>query len=194
MNNAKYCSSCGYELQNKIVDELQANKDRSISSENLNLTSIDNKKFKISILLFSILLYTISLTQDGFYHHHEKSEGPGIFLLLFGGINAILTGGGASITWFANPILFFSWITINETKPSFIASIVSTLLSLSFLFFDRVKEFNLIITGDQNDDPLYRYQTVTGYGLGFYLWVASSLILVLGNYKRIHSSKLKYIA
>jgi hypothetical protein len=79
--------------------------------------------------------------------------------------------GGAAMTWFANPILAASWI-LSKRNPllSLTGSLLATLISLSFLLFH-----NII------DNEAGHYNTIISYKLGYWLWVASSTSMLIGN-------------
>jgi hypothetical protein len=78
---------------------------------------------------------------------------------------------GATFTWLANPLLGCGWITLKH-NPKWAAGLglVATALSLSFPLFDRVIA-----------DAAGHYRPVTGYGPGYWLWVASCVTLLAGS-------------
>ena len=75
------------------------------------------------------------------------------------------------MTWIANPILLTSWMLFKrKPKLSLITSLLASAISLSFLFFDQVIA-----------DEAGHYEKITGYKQGYWLWVASSIVIVMGN-------------
>ena len=131
------------------------------------------KKLPITLLAISILLYITSLTQVAFC---TESCRQGFEVVLLGWLAALF--GGAALSWFANPILWGSWLFFRkDIKNSLVASIISFLISLSFLYFD-----NII------DNEAGHKNKILSYQLGYGLWLASSGIMVVAN---ILNKKLK---
>jgi hypothetical protein len=78
---------------------------------------------------------------------------------------------GATVTWFANPLLFLSWIAVKRNnKIALKLSLASTVLILSFLLFQKVI-----------NNEAGTYAGVTGYKAGYWLWLSSALMVVLGS-------------
>ena len=149
------------------------------------LTKEKDRKVRRRSLLLSMALYICSLTQVGFaVRSGSNSDNLGIFLVIFGTIG--FTAGGAALSWLANPVLWFSWFMIHDVKPSFIASLIGTLLSLSFLFFDKV-----VATGGVGTDIMGScgdcYDHIISYEPGYYLWLSSCLVLFIGNCIRVNA-------
>lgn len=127
--------------------------------------------------LLSIATYILSLCFAGYYDNHYNSE-PGALLVLFGGLLAM--GGGAAITWLANPILWYAWAKRKKTKNAFVASLVSTLFILLFLMFDKISGGGTTFgTDGQVGSCDIQIQSC---GAGYYLWFSSSIIFLIGNY------------
>ena len=76
-----------------------------------------------------------------------------------------------AMVWLANPILILSWV-VNKRhkKASLLLSSISLITMLSFLFFDE------IILNESG-----ALSRITSYGLGYWLWVSSAFIMVIGN-------------
>jgi hypothetical protein len=69
------------------------------------------------------------------------------------------------------PLLWISWIFIKRNlKLSLICSIISPLVCLSFLLFNRII-----------DDEAGHYNEIIGYKMGYWLWLTSSLVMLTGN-------------
>lgn len=144
----------------------------------------EHKRIAVRARLLSITFYIISLFLVGFYDH-QNGGNFGILIVAFGGL--AMLSGGAALAWLANPVLWFSWfMVIRKPKLSFIGSLLSTIISLSFLLFDTIRDAGTTVGTD--------YQVgsfdvkVTGYGLGYWLWVLSSLILLMGNFYVVRKS------
>ncbi len=108
--------------------------------------------------------------------------------MIFGGFAA--PEGGAPLTWLANPVLWFSWIKIKNLRLSFIGSFISTAISFTFMLFDTVK--NGATCGGTDGEVSSCDTQIEGYGLGYFFWLASSIILLIGNYlrKKFHPTKI----
>lgn len=126
----------------------------------------DRKK----LLVISIGIFLISLSQKSYCHDNECGIfGSGFILLIFGWVGLFV--GGAGICWIANPLLILSWILIRKKLiASIILSVISTAFTIAFLFFDKIMV-----------DEAGNYGEITGYKLGFWLWMTSSLITFIGS-------------
>ncbi len=136
------------------------------------------KKTLDIFFLLSIFVYSASLFFIGFSDSHNISGTYGVFLVLLGPLN--IFSGGATLSWFANPLIWFSWKYRKRIKISFILSALAFLVSLSFLFFETIN-----IEGDNYgpDNFLSQGDTrIIKYGIGYYLWVASIGVFTLKNY------------
>ncbi|MFN0728246.1 hypothetical protein [Polaribacter gochangensis] len=130
---------------------------------------MNSKKQKI-FLIISIAIYIIALTQKSYCSSYGNCDNYGILSLLFGWLGVFMLHVPA-FPWLANPILIIAW-SLFKKKPniSFILSVVGFLLMLSFLFVDE------IINSEAGTKS-----KVVFYGLGYWLWVLSSFIMVIGN-------------
>ncbi|NRA92462.1 MAG: hypothetical protein HRU26_07205 [Psychroserpens sp.] len=115
----------------------------------------------------SVLLFLISLTQNAFFLDHEDGQQGYVILIL--GFYAVFDTG---ISWLANFLIIFSWIFRNK-KASFYYSLSALVLGISFVFVDEV------IKGTYN-----AYEKVTGYDIGYYLWLLSFLVMTAGSFIR----------
>jgi hypothetical protein len=129
---------------------------------------------KKATLLLSVGLYLASLTQKCYCT--ESSCGDSIAVVISGLFGFLL--GGAALTWLANPMLWFAWVSFNNAKRSLVASTISFALSLSFIFFDEVIS-----------DEAGHYSKILNYKAGYWLWLASAFTMVFGAY--IHYLKEK---
>jgi hypothetical protein len=128
------------------------------------------KKEKLFLCL-SIGIYIVSLTQKSYCTVGGICEFFSGFLNLIFGWFGVFKLHIPAFPWLANPLLFFSWLFYERMpKRSFVLSVISLLLMLSFLFVNEIMV---------NDGSIY--SIINFYGLGYWLWVLSSFIMVLGN-------------
>lgn len=121
------------------------------------------------MLYISIGIFLISLTQRTYCTANDCGYlGSGFICLITGWLGVL--AGGANLCWLANPVLITAWIT-SQRHPLFsiILCGLSTLLSLSFLFFHKI----LI-------DEAGNYAPITGYKMGYWLWTLSSVSFFVG--------------
>jgi hypothetical protein len=116
----------------------------------------------LAFLGLSIALFVACLLFDGFYiEGSDPRAWADTWLLLLIGWIGILAG---LPYWFANPLLIGAWIALalGKRKSALILSGVALGLALLFLLERRI----LV-----SEAPTYA--AVTGYGAGYWLWVAS---------------------
>ncbi len=117
-------------------------------------------------LLLSIGLFVIALTQKSYCTTQSCGDSLAVFI---SGVAGIFFGG-AGLCWLANPLVFFSWLFIKKNKASLLLSSISFLIAISFLFFDEI-----IVT------EAGHYAEITEYRLGYWLWISSILVMIIGN-------------
>ena len=126
-------------------------------------------KFAKTGLWISLALYVICLTQDGYYIDGADPEAwsPAYGLLFIGWIG-IFAG---MFAWLANPLLFASWFLLatSRHRAAFFVSLGALLFAMSFLLHSEVIS-----------SAAPTYSRIIGYGMGYWLWIASALILVVG--------------
>ncbi len=122
------------------------------------------------LLIISIMIFLFSLSQKTYCHNNDCGEyWSGFLLLIFGWMGLFV--GGAGFCWIANPLLILSWILIRKNIiVSTILSGISTFFSIVFLFFDKIMI-----------DEAGHYGEITGYRLGYWLWLSSILITFIGS-------------
>ena len=137
-----------------------------------------NKSQKLFLFL-SIVLYLISLTQKSFCTNSNVCRYFSGFLdLIFGWLGVFILHI-PTFPWLANPLLLVSWFLFKKkSKTSFILSGIAFILMLSFLFVDE------IIVNEGSTTSIVNF-----YGLGYWFWVFSSFIMLVGN--SIHWKKNK---
>ena len=126
-----------------------------------------NQTLRRITLYLSICLFLGSLTQKAYCT--SDSCGDSIMVFILGPFAVLL--GGAGFTWLANPLLIFAWIVNNKhPKMVMIASLLSTVIAISFLTFHQIIE-----------DEAGNYRQIISYKLGYWLWVASAATMLFGT-------------
>ncbi|WEA03608.1 hypothetical protein [Mucilaginibacter sp. SJ] len=121
---------------------------------------------KQSVILLSIGIYSVSLTQDCYCV--TDSCGNSFMALIMGIVGLVF--GGANLTWLANPILFISWsLWKKNTQKSMLASGCALIFMISFLFFKQIVS-----------DEAGNYSNIVSYKLGYWLWLLSALTMFIG--------------
>ena len=118
----------------------------------------------------SIVLFLLSLTQTGYHVDGPDEAGwhPSVGLLVVGCLGPF-TGVFA---WLANPLLVATWIMMRSRSrrgTALCCAVASLGMSLSFLLHEQVMK-----------DEAGHYARITGYGLGYWLWVASIITALAG--------------
>jgi hypothetical protein len=123
------------------------------------------------VYTISILLYVISLTQEGFCTVSRCGDNwNGFTMVALGAIGGILSMAG--MVWYANPLLWAAWWFLKkDAKKAFYASTAAAVFSLSFLLFDEI--------ADQQPGKL---SYITDYKVGYWLWVASIIWTLIGSF------------
>jgi hypothetical protein len=124
------------------------------------------------IVGISIILYISCLFFDSFQIAGvEKPFAPSYEMFQVGWI-AVLSG---MLAWLANPLLYISWFfaLLDKDKVTLITSMVAMALALSFMLHDTIvvkKTGETVATA-----------AIVGYGLGYWLWLASAVFMALGS-------------
>jgi hypothetical protein len=117
-----------------------------------------------------VLLFGLCLFGDGYYIEgpNPRAWSPAWGLLAFGWLGV----GAGGTAWLANPCLLLGWVALaRRWKPvSIILAASALLLVISFLGVDRVIA---------SEVPTYAH--VVGYGIGYWLWLASAVALLGAN-------------
>ncbi|MBL0072975.1 MAG: hypothetical protein IPP34_14715 [Bacteroidetes bacterium] len=128
----------------------------------------EDEKIIKKILIVSIILFVLSLTQECYCTTSNCSDSIMVFLLGW----AAIFSTGAGLCWFANPLLFISWIFLKKKlKLSMFLSITSFLLSFLFLIFDSIVD-------NENGGS----HQIISYKSGYWLWLASGAVMVIGTF------------
>jgi hypothetical protein len=129
------------------------------------------RKFgRLTILLASVAVFLVCLTQDGFTIEgaNPRAWASSFYLFLLGWLG-LLSG---TIAWFANPLLIAAWILFARRRYwiALALGVAALFCALSFLNVDTVAV---------SEAPTFA--KVTGYRLGYWLWVASMIVITLGS-------------
>lgn len=147
------------------------------------------KRISYTTIIISLFLLIYALTQECFCTNSCGSSvivffmgWAGILMDLgafFSDISNLIQGKGsgqmtpigACFSWLANPLLLLTYFAlISEYKTAFYLSLASTLFALSFLFFDEIL-----------DNEAGHYNEIKSYQLGYWLWMGSSVVNLLGS-------------
>lgn len=123
----------------------------------------------LASLIVSVFVFVLSLCFSAFYvvleGKHQGIESAGIFLM--GWLAVVLYG---YVAWLANVALLAAWILglLGKRRAAVFCAAIAIILGLSFLLHRNV---NLNAGG---------VQRVLSYGAGFYLWIASMGVFLVG--------------
>ena len=123
------------------------------------------RKFAIA----SMVLFGVSLFPNAFYiDRPDNPAGPGSGLLLVGCLGVFV----GAFAWLANPLLVATW-ALTFSRPPRAGALACAAASLAFaLSFLLHHEIMLEGSG--------KYSRITGYGPGYWLWVASIATALVG--------------
>lgn len=121
-------------------------------------------------LAISLGLYLVSLTQQGYCISGACGDHwLGAYLVAMGAIGGIMSIAG--LTWYANPALWAAWSQINKhPKRALVFSFIGTLLAASFLMATEISDIK---------PNMVSY--ITGYQPGYWLWLASMSVMLIGS-------------
>ncbi|MBK8874189.1 MAG: hypothetical protein IPN13_09800 [Bacteroidetes bacterium] len=128
----------------------------------------EDEKISKKVIIISIILFVLSLTQKCYCTTSNCSDSIMVFLLGW----AAIFSTGAGLCWFANPLLLMSWIFLKKNlKLSMFLSVASFLLALFFLVFDSIVD-------NENGGS----HQIVAYKTGYWLWVASHAVMLIGTF------------
>jgi hypothetical protein len=125
------------------------------------------------------VLFALSLFKDGYFVERGDSitsAGSAWLLLLIGWMGLFL----GIIAWLANPLLLVGWLLLAGRQPraAAVCALAATVCAGSFLFYKTM------IT----DEAGHRSR-ITGYGLGYWLWLGSAAVLVAASLVAVFGSR-----
>ena len=115
----------------------------------------------------SLALYIACLFFDAYYLGVTREPNTSLNILLIGWMGFLM----GNFCWFAN-MIYFAAIVLSflREKANLIVAAAALLLALIFLFYKQIPV---------SEAPTY--EVITGYGLGYFLWVLSMLVLLVGE-------------
>ncbi len=122
------------------------------------------------LLLIGILLFLSAMPMETFCIPGSCSEWRGYALLLMGYLD-LYAHPRAGYVWLANPALLMAWWTMSKGRKNVAMGLAFAALVLSASFLGVPD-----VLVDEQRPP----QSVVGYGLGYWLWLASCAVTFLG--------------
>jgi hypothetical protein len=114
----------------------------------------------------SVVIYLACLGFKAFYIDNKPLRGIEV---LYSGPFGLLPNGSNGMPWFANILLYFAWYFVHKCEN--LQALVCSLFALALgSYFLLVETILIDVVGPDR---------VTGYGLGYWLWLKSMLITFL---------------
>ena len=130
------------------------------------------KKDMQFILALSVILFLASLIFKT-YCINGECRGRGFLNFLIGWLGVFHLNG--SKAWLANPFLIISWFFFfQKPKTALILSVIAFLFAVSFYFQQTIVYNEAGMAGK-----------ITGYKAGYWLWVSSICVMILGSLRGI---------
>ncbi|PYK90588.1 MAG: hypothetical protein DME35_05490 [Verrucomicrobia bacterium] len=121
------------------------------------------------IALVSVIVFGAALTRSCYSieAHDPNASSPGFYLLLIGPIGVLY----GIYEWLANPVLLAAWIFsfLGKNKIALLLGIAASALMAAFLFRHTIMA---------SEAPTYA--KVTGYAAGYWLWLTSAVLMIVG--------------
>ena len=174
--NRTYCARCGVSLSGpSAACPFCSPKENSNTLPDQQVALSASPPVQKHLLILSQALFTVSLVLQPF-HTSKPTEGTiGLTLLLIGWLGAL----DGIFAWFANPLLFVGWrrYSKGQISSALKIAIASFLLAATFLL-------DTTILADEGGGRA----KILSYDLGYWLWLASPLALLLACMQRLKSS------
>lgn len=126
-------------------------------------------------LSISVVLMMLALTQKAYCFEDHCTYSIIDFLF---GMFGIFIDGDENWSWFANPLLIFAWGLVKHSRVSLMLRILSTLLALWLLMFDEA------VINEAGHTAV-----IVSYALGYWLWLGSHVVMVLGNAATVFNNR-----
>jgi hypothetical protein len=118
-------------------------------------------------LIVSFLLFIAALASPCYCTQSNCINGLGILLTGWSGFYM----GGATLSWFANPLLFVAWRYIGKRPIVALAfSVPASIFAIYFLYFEQIY--------DQKSEWVC---DIIYYKSGYWLWLLSIIVILLGS-------------
>lgn len=129
-----------------------------------------SKYINLIFTIISIMLWLISMSQKAYCVDGNCGEPwSGLICLLFGFLSLFFYSY-AAVSWFLNPLMIISYfIPLKNINTKLLLALASVLFGLSFLLFDEIVK-----------NEAGHFGKITGYEIGYWLWVASAIINLIG--------------
>lgn len=125
----------------------------------------------------SVGIYLLSLL---FPCYSTGSTNSHSFMALIMGWIGVLSGG-AAICWLANPLLWAAWMLFaKKPRVAMFFSMGAFLMAFFFLLFTEV-------VANENNQT----QRITERKLGYWLWLGSTLVMLVGSYVQVYRLNVK---
>lgn len=139
-----------------------------------NIDTRDLKRARLLIWM-SVALFIAALSQPAFMQDRRDDSTIAAWLCLVLGGPGVLLG---YVEWLANPILFYCWFATYRGRlfRGGLCALVATFLAAAFLLRSHMNW------------PLYEREStpkILGYGLGYWLWVLSALVMLAADAKAL---------
>lgn len=133
---------------------------------------MESREIKFTTIGLSLLVFAISLTQNALVvnYNNEIKTASSLEYLFIGSI--AFMGGGLleEIIWLASPLCLLAIVfMIKDDKRAVLVSLIASALAISFSFWNE-------ILGAESGTMA----KIVSFELGYYLWLASILILTIG--------------
>jgi hypothetical protein len=131
-----------------------------------------SREIKFTTIGLSLLVFAISLTQNALVvnYNNERKTASSLEYLFIGSI--AFMGGGLleEIIWLASPLCLLAIVfMMKDDKRAVLVSLIASALAISFSFWNE-------ILGAESGTMA----KIVSFELGYYLWLASILILTIG--------------
>jgi hypothetical protein len=122
----------------------------------------------VVLLAISCVLFVTSLFNEGYYDDRGGPPARAFLLLLIGWLGLFL----GFIAWLANPLLLMGWLllAVRQRRSAAACAFAATVCAGSFLFCKTIVS-----------DEAGHHSRITGYGLGYWLWLASAAVLLAAS-------------
>jgi hypothetical protein len=131
----------------------------------------------------SIGFYLLSLFFTGFSYGYDNND-AGFVIVLFGWYD--IFGSLAGFTWLANPLIWLGWISVRYAKKSLMYGLTAFLLMAIFAFTKSIT--NPGPCGSWLEPSYCPQLKIEKLNLGYYLWIASAISLVIFNIYSLNRS------
>lgn len=133
---------------------------------------MESREIKFTTIGLSLLVFAISLTQNALVvnYNNEIKTSSSLEYLFIGSV--AFMGGGLleEIIWLASPLCLLAIVfMIKDDKRAVLVSLIASALAISFSFWNE-------ILGAESGTMA----KIVSFELGYYLWLASILILTIG--------------